>query len=291
MKKMDNSGMNNRNFPEGSFGAGETSIGVEMRLAPGASIYIKTGNCQNRGARNYQEDSFGYSNIVSSDVVSNKGLFAVLSDGMGGLTNGKEVADYVVQTSISLFEALNPTRKISTQLEKIAESINENVCAKYGAGATSKAGATLVIAFFFKNRIYWVAVGDSRLYCYRNGYLFQMNEDHDYKNKLFRRFIDDRGKLETAFKDPQRDSLVSFVGKKDLPEIDVSLKGYKIMPGDIYVLCSDGIYNAINQDLLKNHLVRYDAQVASEQIVSSVLDARLPGQDNMTVMVIKCGRK
>ena len=283
--------MNNRNFPEGSFGAGETSIGVEMRLAPGASIYIKTGNCQNRGARNYQEDSFGYSNIVSSDVVSNKGLFAVLSDGMGGLTNGKEVADYVVQTSISLFEALNPTRKISTQLEKIAESINENVCAKYGAGATSKAGATLVIAFFFKNRIYWVAVGDSRLYCYRNGYLFQMNEDHDYKNKLFRRFIDDRGKLETAFKDPQRDSLVSFVGKKDLPEIDVSLKGYKIMPGDIYVLCSDGIYNAINQDLLKNHLVRYDAQVASEQIVSSVLDARLPGQDNMTVMVIKCGRK
>ena len=271
--------------------ASSGDAGIEMRLAPGASIYVTTGNCQNQGARNYQEDSFGYSNIVSSDVVSNRGLFAVLADGMGGLENGKQVADFVVQSCISMFESVNPANNISAQLEQIAENINDAVCERYCSGSMSKAGATLVLAYIFKNRIYWVTAGDSRLYCFRNGFLYQMNEDHDYKNKLLRKFIDDEGKLETAFKDPQRDSLVSFIGKKGLPLIDVSVKGYKIMPGDIFVLCSDGIYNAINQELLKSHIVNYDAQTASEMIVSSVLDAHLPGQDNMTVLVIKCGRK
>lgn len=288
---MDNAGRNDRVTTGDMYNQPETSAGVEMVLAPGASIYIKTGNCQNQGARNYQEDSFGYSNIVSSETVSQRGMFAVLADGMGGLANGKQVADYVVQSSIALFESLNPTRKVGEQLERIAHYINDNVCSKFCSGNVSKAGATLVLAFFYKNRVYWVTVGDSRLYLFRNGYLFQMNEDHDYKNKLLRKFMDDEGKLETAFKDPQKDSLVSFIGKKGLPEIDVSMKGFKILPDDIYILCSDGIYNAINQEQLKSHIVNYDAQIASEMIVSSVLDARLPGQDNMTVMVIKCRRK
>jgi len=268
------------------------SAGVEMKLAAGASIFIQTGNCQNQGARNYQEDSFGYSNIISGDVVTAKGMFAVLADGMGGLSNGKQVADFVVQSCNSYFESINPRSNISNQLMQIAENINDSVCSKFNAGsASSKAGATLVLAYFFKNRVYWITVGDSRLYCYRNGKLLQMNEDHDYKNKLLRKFIDDEESLETAFTDRQRDSLVSFMGKKGLPETDVSIKGFKILPDDVFVLCSDGIYNGINQELMKQYLVNYDAQTASEMIVSGVLDARLPGQDNMTVMVIKCTRK
>jgi len=265
--------------------------GVELRLSPTASIFVYTGNSQNQGARPYQEDSFGYSNIVDSKLVSAKGVFAILSDGMGGLSNGKSVADYVVQTAIALFDSINPKADISQQLKNIAQFINEGVCKQYiAADGSSKAGATMVLAYIFKNRIYWITMGDSRLYCFRNGHLLQMNEDHDYKNQMYREYIERGGSLRDIENDPQKDSLVCFVGRAEVPYVDVSLKGYKIRPNDTFVLCSDGIYNGIRHDLMKEILANFQAQDASDRIVSTVVNARLPGQDNMTVMVINCAK-
>lgn len=265
--------------------------GVELKLTSNASMYINTGNSQNQGARPYQEDSFGYSNIIDSNVVSKKGVFAILSDGMGGLTNGKNVADYVVQTSIAMFDSMNPQTDISKQLENIVGYINSSVCEQYGADdGSSKAGATMVLAYIFKNRIYWITVGDSRLYCFRNGNLLQMNEDHDYKNQLYREYINEGGNLKDVEEDEQKDSLVCFIGKKEIPYVDVSIRGYKIKPSDTFILCTDGIYNGISEDAMKDILSNCDAQTASEEIISNVLSSRFPGQDNMTVMVIKCER-
>ena len=268
-----------------------TDAGVELRLMPGISMRINTGNSQNQGARPYQEDSFGYSNIIDSDTVSGKGLLAILSDGMGGLSNGKSVADYVVQSSIAMFDSINPHGNISEQLKQIVKYINDKICEQYASDGGSKAGATMVFAYIFKNRIYWITVGDSRLYCFRNGHLLQMNEDHDYKNKLYREYIDDGGALADIEKNSQKDSLVCFIGKKDLPYVDVSLRGYRIKPDDTFVLCSDGIYNGISQETMKEILKNNDAQAASDQIVSNIVGSRFPGQDNMTVMVVKCEKK
>jgi len=270
------------------YNAPPVKVGVELKLTSGTSMYINTGNSQNQGARPYQEDSFGYSNIIDSNIVTSKGMLAILSDGMGGLANGKSVADYVVQASIAMFDSINPQANISEQLENIVRYINDSVCEQYAADGSSKAGATMVFAYIFKNRIYWITVGDSRLYCYRNGHLLQMNEDHDYKNQLYREYINEGGNLQEVEEDGQKDSLVCFIGKKEIPYVDVSLKGYRIKPNDTFVLCSDGIYNGISQDSMKDILSNYDAQTASDKIVSNVLSSRFPGQDNMTVMVIKC---
>ena len=266
--------------------------GVELKLTSEASMYICTGNSQNRGARPYQEDSFGYSNIIDSTIVTRKGILAILSDGMGGLANGKSVADYVVQASIAMFDSVNPKLSISEQLTNIARFINQKVCEHYAAKeGKSLAGATMVAAYIYKNRMYWLTVGDSRLYCYRKGHLLQMNEDHDYKNQLFREYINNGGNLSDIEKEEQKDSLVCFIGKKEIPYVDVSLRGFRIMPKDAFVLCSDGIYNGIPQDTLKGILATCDAQTASDNIVAEVLKRNLPGQDNMTVMVIKCEKK
>ncbi len=266
-------------------------VGVELKLTSGASMYINTGNSQNQGARPYQEDSFGYSNIIDSDILSNKGMLAILSDGMGGLANGKSVADYVVQASIAMFDSINPQADISEQLMNIVRYINNSVCEQYAADGSSKAGATMVFAYIFKNRIYWITVGDSRLYCYRNGNLLQMNEDHDYKNQLYREYINEGGNLQDVEQDGQKDSLVCFIGKREIPYVDVSIKGYKIKPNDTFILCSDGIYNGISEDAMKDILSKNDAQSASDKIVANVLSSRFPGQDNMTIMVIKCEKK
>lgn len=291
MAKRNNENHGTRSNPPQMYNVPISRSGVELKLTADASMYINTGNSQNQGARPYQEDSFGYSNIIDSNTVTNKGILAILSDGMGGLANGKSVADYVVQASIAMFDSLNPKDNISEQLENIVRYINDSVCEQYAADGSSKAGATMVFAYIFKNRIYWITVGDSRLYCYRNGHLLQMNEDHDYKNQLYREYINEGGNLQDIESDTQKDSLVCFIGKKEIPYVDLSLTGYKIKPNDIYVLCSDGIYNGISQETMKELLSNNDAQEASDKIVSNVLSSRFPGQDNMTVMVIKCEKK
>ena len=146
---------NNRDGIRAGVPAASVKGGVELKLSQGASIYINTGNGQNQGARPYQEDSFGYSNITDSNVVTGKGMFAILSDGMGGLSNGKSVADYVVSASIAMFEKVNPRADIPSQLKQIAGYINSEICKQYaGENGTSTAGATMVLAYIFKNRIY-----------------------------------------------------------------------------------------------------------------------------------------
>ena len=276
--------MNNSAVTEILEPAGE---GVRLNLSSSAAMYIKTGNCQNQGARPYQEDAFGYSNITDSDILSEKGMFAILSDGMGGLTNGKEVAEYTVQATKAMFDNINPKMNICEQLLNITRYVNQNICEKYSGG---RSGATLVLAYIFKNRLYWVCVGDSRLYCIRNGVMFSMNEDHDYKNQLYRDYIRHGGDLDAIENDRQKDSLVCYIGKKDIPYYDVSIRGYKIKPNDIFVLCSDGIYNGISEEAVAEIAQKTGAQAACETIVGSVVSRKLPGQDNMTVMVIKCDK-
>jgi protein phosphatase len=191
-----------------------------------------------------------------------------------------------------MLDAVNPQGNISEQLENIVRGINNSVYEQYSAdNGISKAGATMVLAYIFKNRIYWATVGDSRLYCFRNGNLLQMNEDHDYKNQLYREYINESGNLQDIEEDEQKDSLVCFIGKKEIPYVDVSRRGYKIKPNDTFILCSDGVYNGISQDAMKDILSNYVAQTASDKIISNILSSRFPGQDNMTVMVIKCERK
>ncbi len=268
------------------------TIGMELQLVSNISMYIHTGNGQHQGAREYQEDSFGYTNITDVKLLTNKGMFAILSDGMGGLENGKVVADYVVRAMIGMFENMDPRREIGDQLLYFAERVNDNICKQFSKNGVSRAGATLVCAYIFKNRIYWITLGDSRLYCLRNGHLLQMNEDHDYKNHLLREYLDGRGAtLQQIESDPQKDNLMSFIGKKGFPYVDVSIRGYRIKPGDTFVLCSDGIYNGISEDSMKRILMNNNAQTASDRIVSNVVQSRFPGQDNMTIMVIKCEKQ
>lgn len=268
-----------------------TGLHVEVSLTQDASISIGIGNCQNQGMRHYQEDSFGYSNLGSSAAVTKRGFLAVLSDGMGGLANGKAAADCAVQTAIGLFDSLNPYLAIRPQLLNITRQINRSVCAKCNATEAGRSGATLVCAYFYKNRIYWSTVGDSRLYCCRNGKILQMNEDHDYKNSLFREYLDGNLPLSAIESDPQKDSLVEYLGKEELGAIDCSIRGFRILPNDVFVLCSDGIYNGISPQTILSIVTSCDAQTAGEQIVQQVIGARIPSQDNMTVMVIQCEKK
>jgi len=248
---------------------------------------VKIGNCSHKGAREYQEDSFGYSNIIDKAVIAEKGFVAVLADGMGGLSNGRDISSYVVSSFIKMFDAIDYDFPFPAQLEDITEKINHEVCKNFCADGKSGAGSTIVAAFIYKSRLFWVSVGDSRLYLLRNNILFAVNEDHDYFNQLLSDFLAGDTSMECIKSDVQKDSLTSYIGNEKLPFIDANKKAFSIYEGDILVLCSDGIYQGISDAEIISILNQNKPQAASELISQTVLNKNIAGQDNLTVMVIK----
>lgn len=246
---------------------------------------LKFGNSQHIGDRRNQEDSFGYSSTSGSEI-SEKGVLAVLADGMGGLSNGKQISEYVVSASKAMFEKLDYAMPFPEQLENMVTKINSTVCENFTFDGKSNAGSTMVVAFVYKTRLYWAAVGDSRLYLLREGLLYQINEDHDFFNEMMGQVIHDDMLLEEAQKNEQKDSLTSYVGSERLPYIDLCKRGFALQKEDKLVLCSDGVYNAVSNAEMVEYL-QDEPQSAADRLVRNIVKKKLPSQDNITVMVIE----
>ncbi len=243
------------------------------------------GNAHHQGKRPYQEDSFGFSSLADKKLLAVKGVLAVVADGMGGLSNGKEVSSAVVSSLLDYFNNPDTVCKSGEELLELTRRINERICERFCPDGQIKAGSTLVSALVNKGFLHWLCIGDSRIYLKRNDMLYQLNEDHDYLNSL----LDDafRGKTsyEDAFCDPQKDVLVSCIGNSELLEADYSINGLKLEKGDVIALCSDGIYNAISKETFKK-LLTADAQLSAQSVETEVLRQNFQNQDNLTIIVI-----
>lgn len=251
----------------------------------GTTATIKFGNAQHIGSRKQQEDSFGYSNIVSSEEISQKGVLAVLADGMGGLSNGKQISEYVVSASKDMFKSFDYTKPFSQQLENMVIRINKEISENFSYKGKSNAGSTMVVVFLYKTKIYWVSVGDSRIYILRDGLLYQINEDHDYYNDMLVEYMYGNISLDTANNHKEKDSLTSYIGNERLPHIDSNKRGFSLQKNDTIILCSDGVYNSINNSELVIYLLE-EPQAGVEKIVKSIVKKRLQSQDNLTLMAI-----
>ena len=250
----------------------------------GNSVQLRFGNAQAIGDRQQQQDAFGYSNILDVAQVAQKGVLAILADGMGGLQNGRQVSEYTVGAMLRLFEGVRYDENLSGQLEEMAVQVNRQVCA--GHGNSGQAGSTLVAALLYKTRLHWACVGDSRLYVYRKNALYQLNEDHTYQTRLLHEHIRGARSLESARGEDQLCALVSYIGSPTLPQVDRNRRGFALQRGDRLVLCTDGVYNAVNNAELISCL-HSAPQDAANAILETALAKRHPGQDNATVMIIE----
>ncbi len=255
--------------------------GVKVRI-PGGTVIL--GNAQHQGMREYQEDSFGFSEITEDGSCS-KGILAVLADGMGGLTNGKQVSETIVSELLSWFNIGKTTSCTGEELKEKVISVNRKICDAYCTDGTVTSGSTLVAAAINNGFLHWFCVGDSRLYIKRGGRIYTVNEDHDYLSELLCRVMDGTLSASAAFSEPQKDSLVSCIGKSELTDFDYSEKGFELCDGDCIALCSDGVYNALSEEEMCECITE-DAMLACGNIKNRILSKRVPNQDNNTIIII-----
>jgi len=242
------------------------------------------------GQRPYQEDA------VLADFNAENGLgIAVLADGMGGHAAGDVASRMVVTTVFERLksEGADPARllrQIGPTLKEAADRANADIGAR-GKSDRSKAGmgATLLATVFHRDRLFWLSVGDSPLYLFRDGRLTQLNEDHSMARQL-----DNLAKLgqmsaEEAKSHPDRYVLTSALTGRKIPLTDCPEEPRQIAPGDIVILASDGLQYLPDQRI--QEVLAANSQASAPAICRALMEAvdalDHPHQDNISIVVVR----
>jgi serine/threonine protein phosphatase PrpC len=249
------------------------------------------GNAQHIGRRKAQQDAFGYSDLHDEALTQKIGMLAILADGMGGLANGGEASRMAVQTVLDTYTSqVLAGATIPQALDQAVAAADTGVVAvARDLGQVGNVGTTLVALVVHDLHLHWRSVGDSRLYLWRKPYLIQVTEDHDYGQQLDRDAAAGLISADAAARDPQRRALTSFVGQGPVAAVDISRRPLWLRAGDRLLVCSDGLYNGLDEiaiaALLRQSLTPHEA---AENLVNRVLAQQIRGQDNVTVLIMEC---
>lgn len=226
------------------------------------------------GAREYQEDSYGFSEL-KPDM---ERFAAVLADGMGGLSSGALVSAQTVSGMLS--EPLDGA-DIPGALVRAAQRTSSEI----SAGGT-RGGSTMTEAVVTPEGLYFCSVGDSRIYLRRGSILTQLTEDQDHFQTLLAHVADGSISYRQAVSDKDRDALAQYMGSGAALSPDVVLRAFPLLPGDRIMLCSDGVYNALTAAELLQSLM-LSAGGAADDILGRILARGWANQDNFTAIVLE----
>ena len=205
-------------------------------------------------------------------------IFAV-ADGMGGAQAG-EVASRIAAESFQQAERGDAAPE--GYLRSIAENANQRINELAATDESrSGMGTTFTAALVEGDEISIAHVGDSRAYLFRDGELRMLTSDHSLVEELRR-----QGKLtdEQAEDHPQRSIITRALGPER--EVEVDTMTYKAKPGDVFVLCSDGLTTMIKDDRIAAALAHSSSlDEATGRLIAEANQAG--GRDNITVFAFR----
>lgn len=206
--------------------------------------------------------------------------FCCVADGMGGHNAGEVASAMAVET----FSQQMKNLRLSPH-ERLRRAVSEANYAIYerGRGNSSMRGmGTTITALLVENgEAHIVHVGDSRCYLLRNRSLLQLTTDHTLVGELMA-----QGAItaKEAANHPQRNVITRALGAEG--EIESDLLRVRLLPGDVFLLCSDGLYNCVSEHELTeilNSRMRRENKVSA--LIDRALDAGAP--DNVTAMMVE----
>jgi serine/threonine protein phosphatase PrpC len=243
-----------------------------------------------QGARDYQEDA-----ITADFPVGAEAGFVVLADGMGGHAAG-DVASKIVLTEVyselkfhfadvEAFEHSAPEI-----LRNVADFANETLRDHAATHPeTDGMGATLVVPALVENRLWWISIGDSPLFLYRNGLLSQLNEDHSMGPQID--FMVQSGLLDARLgaNHPDRNCLMSVLMGTKIAKVDCPTRPLELKAGDIIVCASDGLQFLSNAQIAKTlgKYRRSRSTEIAERLLDEIYKLDDPDQDNISFTIIK----
>jgi protein phosphatase len=247
---------------------------------------IIPGNAQDIGARESQQDAFGFSSLQDESFREHGGLMMVLCDGMGGLANGAAASHAAVEALLAGYQRKTASESIPDALNRVIHEAHRAVCSVSGEGGT--AGTTVVAAVVWREQLFWASLGDSRLYlCRGNAPAEQLTVDHNLAVMVKERAQRGGGTRRDGTTVRDLEALTAYLGAPTPPPATAGHDGRALEPGDRIVACSDGLYRALTPEAITEIARSADPMTAAEQMVQAVLRQQLPHQDNVTVALLE----
>ena len=205
-------------------------------------------------------------------------LLAV-ADGMGGHAAG-EVASALTIASMAELDSEQPSGDMLTALASAVTAANSRLQEKIIANpAVEGMGTTLTALLWSDGHAAVCHIGDSRGYLLRQGELYQITHDHTLVQSLV-----DEGRIsaDDVSTHPQRSLLLRALDGRSAAEPDLSV--HDAMPGDRYLLCSDGLSGVVSDETLRDTLEAVaDPEAATRELIELALAGG--GPDNITCIV------
>lgn len=242
-------------------------------------------NFQGVGRREYQEDSFAFGNALTHEAITEKGLMAVVADGMGGLRHGKQASEMVTSSLLNAADSFDLDGDIIRQINDAVRAANDQVFEMLNGDG----GSTVVVGLVYQEKLYYTSVGDSYVFLLHDHQLVRINRS---QNVLYREYLDDilNGIMnpEVAKQNPEKDAITQFIGMPELEELDFFRQPLQLFPGDVLLLCSDGVGSVLEPRCLAECLRHGTPTDMCNAIEAEIQKASLRFQDNYTALIIQC---
>lgn len=246
-----------------------------------------------RGKNN--EDRFAITAYQISKSDPRRALVAVVSDGVGGQQAGEVAAEITVEEISRYITTSDFSNPVTTLSQAVIEAHREIQEKAHTHKELSGMAATCVCAWIIEDRLYMAAVGDSRLYLIRNENIQQLTTDHTWIREAI-----DLGivTLEEAPYHPNQHVIRRYLGSKNPMEPDIRLRtdsqisdqeaesnqGYLLQPGDILVLCTDGLTDLVEDAEIYSIFRNNDLENALDLLITRANS--LGGHDNITIAAV-----
>ncbi|MEM9283735.1 MAG: protein phosphatase 2C domain-containing protein [Verrucomicrobiota bacterium] len=238
------------------------------------------------------EEGWAYdAELVGKQSIDENGLVFAVSDGMGGPAAGEVASTLVVRELRRFLPAMMGDFQGAVDPEGVLDasvkSLHDYVTRTGEASDELRGmGATVVCGLFFRTKVYFAHVGDSRFYRFREGKLEQLTQDHTFLGGQFRAGRISEREMRTH---PRRNVLKQAIGggcQFVNPQVDSS----SLEPGDWFLICSDGIVDGLwNRNIAQSFEEAEASQSNPEVVAEQMLEraCKEAGMDDTTLFVIR----
>jgi protein phosphatase len=251
-----------------------------------ASIEVVAGLKSDVGCiRELNEDSGRFTLPDDPQALRGKGRLFVVADGMGGHSGGEVASQIAVKviTQVYYEDESDP----QTALQNAFREANRQIYEVSQTDENLKGMGTTCTALVLRDGSALSAhVGDSRLYLIRDGHIYLMTEDHSAVMEMVKRgWIS----LSDARHHPDKNVILRAMGSHPEVEVTTWQEPFPLREGDQFLLCSDGLYDLVEDEEIKQIVLASDPQNACENLIT--LAKERGGHDNITVAIASLKRE
>lgn len=202
-----------------------------------------------------------------------------VADGMGGHAAG----DYASRSVVGALSNLAESRSLGSMVDSVRSEmrkVNTHLVEEARRRQVKVIGSTTVVLLAYDNHAVVVWAGDSRAYRFRSAKMEQLTQDHSQVQELLAQGLITS---EQTTRYPGSNIITRAVGVMDELQLDSEM--FEVQEGDLFLLCSDGLYNEVSDDEIKEALAVGDCKYSCDLLIERAL-AR-GARDNVTVVVIR----